>query len=407
MNRLSDAHSVLSGKTENFLPSAEAAPMGRKRRVHYFLFGIASFGQLVAEVFWLRNLFDHPDNVFTIMTHPPTEQVNQACYDFVMRGIDVRHISPDFRLPREGRGVRELDGDLYVAEDGAWLENTFPVKMNGRNPSFYYSLTEEDREQGRRLWSRLKIPADAPVVVFHNRENGWRPDLTYHTYRNADIERCLPAIDYLVKRGYYVIRIGDRSCKRLPAMSDRVLDMPFHPSYHPSVEWYCTAMCRFFVSVPSGPLSLAVAFNKPVVWVNSPIGSYHWGNPQDLLLPKKYYSQRLKRYLTYAEIVTTPLIDYIRTEEFSRFGVELHENTPDELLASVQEMDARLESRDPYLASRRQVQERFKAIQGMGHQFCQHARQRYNWYCMIYSHMQLSNAFVRQNPWFLDLQPWR
>ena len=47
---------------------------------------------------------------------------------------------------------------------------------------------------------------------------------------------------------------------------------------HPSVEWYCTAMCRFFVSVPSGPLSLAVAFNKPVVWVNSP-------NVRDLRTP--------------------------------------------------------------------------------------------------------------------------
>lgn len=406
MNPLPDAKSPVSVEMPVSGYSAVGAPTGRPRRVSYFLYGIDSFGQLVAEVFWLRNLFDQPDNLFTIITHPPNERVNRACYDFVLRGVDVRHI-PDYRLPKEGRGIHEANGDLYVLEDGAWLENTFPVKMCGRNPSFYYSLTPTDREEALRLWSRLGIPADAPVVVLHNRESGWRPTLTYHSYRNADIERCLPAIDYLLNRGYYVVRIGDRSVKPLPSLSDRLLDMPFHPLYHPSVELYCTAMCRFFISVPSGPLSFAVAFNKPVVWVNSPIASYHWGNPQDLLVPKKYYSHRLKRFLTCAEIVTSPLIDFVRTEEFSRFGVELYENTPEELLSSVQEMDARLNGRDPYSATRRQVHERFKTIQGMGHRFCQHARQRYNWYCMMSSHMQLSNAFVGLNPGFLEDQMWR
>jgi putative glycosyltransferase (TIGR04372 family) len=406
MNPSLDTQPTVSVPLPNPARSGEGVPVGQRRRIFYFLYGIASFGQMVAEVFWLRNIFDQPGNLFTIITHPLTDRVNQACYDFVMRGIDVRHI-PDYRLPKYGRGIHGVNGDLYVVEDGAWLENTFPAKMCGRNPSFHYSLTPEDREQGRRLWSRLGIPADAPVVVLHNRESGWQPTLTYHSYRNADIERCLPAVDYLLRRGYYVVRIGDRSVKPLPKLSDRLLDMPFHPLYHPSVELYCTAMCRFFVSVPSGPLSFAVAFNKPVVWINSPIVSYHWGNPLDLLVPKKYYSHRLKRYLTYAEIVTSPLIDFSQTEEFSRFGVELHENTPDELLRSVQEMDARLDSQDPYSASRRQVHDRFKAIQGKGHRFCQHVRQRFSWYGMMYSHMQLSNAFDRQNPWFLEDQPWR
>jgi hypothetical protein len=69
--------------------------------------------------------------------------------------------------------------------------------------------------------------------------------------------------------------------KPLPRLSDRLLDRPFHPLYHPSVELYCTAMCRFFVGVPSDPSTFAVAFSKPRVWVNSPIVSYHWGNGID------------------------------------------------------------------------------------------------------------------------------
>ena len=181
----------------------------RRRRVVYFLYGIASFGQLVAEVFWLRNIFDQPDNLFTIITHPPTDRVNRACYDFVMRGIDVHHI-PNYCLPKDGRGIHEVNRDIHVMEDGSWLENSFPVKVYGRKPSFIYSLTPEDTKQGQRCMARFGIPAEAPIVVLHNRESGWQPTLTYHSYRNADIERCLPAVEYLLSRGYYVIRIGDR-----------------------------------------------------------------------------------------------------------------------------------------------------------------------------------------------------
>jgi hypothetical protein len=32
--------------------------------------------------------------------------------------------------------------------------------------------------------------------------------------------------------------------KPLPRLSDRLLDMPFHPLYHPSVELYCTGWAR-------------------------------------------------------------------------------------------------------------------------------------------------------------------
>lgn len=386
--------------------SATGDSIRRPRRIYYFLYGIASFGQLVGEIFWLRNIFNQPENQFTVITHPPTERVNRVCYDFVMRGIEVRQI-PDYRLPATGRGIHEYDGDWYVIEDAAWLENTFPVALNGRRPSFYYSLTAEDRRQGNRFLARFGIPADAPLVVIHNRESGWQPSLTYHSYRNADIHRCLPTIEYLLRRGYYVVRLGDKSMKPLPRLSDRLLDMPFHPQYQPSVELYCTAMCRFFVSVPSGPLSFAVAFNKPVVWIHSPIASYHWGNPQDLLVPKKYYSHRLNRNLTYSEIVTSPLVDFVQTDEFTKFGVELHENTPDEILRSVQEMEACLEGRDPDDPSRRRVFEQFKAIQESGHRFCQHIRPRFRWYSMVYSQMQLSNAFVRDNPWFLEEGAWK
>lgn len=404
MNRLLNIPSPTLDKTCGFLPSPGDHSEQEARRVWYFLFGIDSFGQLVGEVFWLRNLFAQAGNRFTVITHPPIGRVNRACYDFVMRGMDVRHL-PGYRLPKEPRGILQDQANVYVLEDAAWLENTFPA-VCGRNPSFYYSLTAEDREQGHRLLARFGIPAGAPLVVLHNRESGWQPSLTYHSYRNADIERYLPAIEYLLGRGYYVIRLGDKSMKPLPRLSDRLLDMPFHPMYQPSVELYCTAMCRFFVSVPSGPLSFAVAFNKPVLWINSPLASYHWGNPQDLLVPKKYYSHRLKRYLTCTEIVTSPLIDFIRTEDFTKFGVELHENTPEEIVQSVQEMEARLDCRDLDSASRRRVHERFKAIQEMGHRFCQHARQQFRWYSMIYSQMQLSNGFCLANPWFLEDGVW-
>jgi len=57
---------------------------------------------------------------------------------------------------------------------------------------------------------------------------------------------------------------------------------------------------------------------------------------------KKYYSAKEQRYLSYEEILKSPMIDWFRANDFEKAGVTLEENSPREILATVQEMHSRI-----------------------------------------------------------------
>lgn len=381
----------------------------QRKKVIFALKPINRIGELVGEIFMLRNIFDDEEYDFVILTHCPDDdlKVNKVCYDFVMRGLTVCHPPSDkvYNWPTD-KGIQETDGNIYVYLGIPELHCSFIQKVKGRKPSFYYSLTDKDIERGNRLRDIFEIPRDAPIVTLHNRESGYLSQLTYHSYRNANIENYIPAIEYLVGRGYYVVRLGDKSMKALPCISDRVIDMPFHRYYSPHVELHFIPSSKFMISVPSGPSQFSFAFDVPVLWINAPIQSIIQGNENDLFVPKKYYSHILKRYLTYGEIVTSPLADFYRAKKYEKFGVELHENSPEEILQATREMDARLEGKYDSDENINAVNERVKKVELKGHCFQQHACPEHPFLAMYWSKMQISNEYIKMNRYFLEERQW-
>ncbi|MBN1817471.1 MAG: TIGR04372 family glycosyltransferase [Sedimentisphaerales bacterium] len=365
----------------------------------------AAIGQLTAEPFWIRNLFDPRTYDYHIITPPLNDKVNRAVYDFVLRGMSIRQI-PDFQWPQGAEGIREDGNHVYYFHKASWMEHTFAYWMHNRKPDFYYSLNEKDREKAIQVRKRFHIPLEAEIVVVHNREPGWRPELKYHSYRDADINNYVPAMQYLSERGYYIVRIGDKSHRPLPNISHRVIDLPVHPQYSPDADLYLTAQSKFFISAPSGPLSLAVGFGIPVLWVNMPVLAGVWSNPGDVFVPKRYYSRHLSRYLSYSEIVTSDLLHYFRTEEYEKFGVELQENTAEELLRAVREMDARLRGDYADTGTLQTIQDRVKTIELQGHNRRRHACPQYPFFSIYLSQMQLSCEFLKINPWFIEERHW-
>jgi len=99
-------------------------------------------------------------------------------------------------------------------------------------------------------------------------------------------------------------------------------------------------------------------------------------------------------------------LDFLRSQEFERLGVELHENTSEELLRAVQEMDARVAGRYGDPAGLRMMCERVKRIEQRGHNWRRHHRPDYPFYSIYLSGMHLSGEFQRLNPWFVEERFW-
>lgn len=380
--------------------------MPSKQRVLYFLQLPHRLGQLVAEVWFLRNMFDDDDYEFVVITPPLDERVNKACYDFVTRDLTVVQKSPNEVQWSTTNGIRQVDGDIYVYQGAFDFSLDFFKRFHHEKPGFYFSFSEQDRKRSLRLREMFNIPHDARIVTLHNRESGYLPGAKYHDYRNASIRNYLPAVQYLMDRDFYVVRIGDKTMEPLPAMGDRVIDMPFHPLYSHFVELHFIEQSKFLLSVPSGPCSVSMTLNVPTLIVNMPVHARCYLNDHDLCLPKRYYSRHLERYLTYGEIICSPVVDYYRTEEYERFGVELHENSADEILQTVKEMDARIDA--TYSAGEQvdQINTRIKRIQRRGDCFRRHYCEQFPFFSPYHLRAQISNEFIGMNPWFVEDRNW-
>jgi putative glycosyltransferase (TIGR04372 family) len=382
-----------------------------KKKVMYILAQIDRIGELAGEVFHLRNLYPDDKYEVTVITYPPhtKPRTNLSCYEIVMRGIQIAHTTNDDVIcfahknwKRLGaNAVQETENGIYVSLHPSALRTEFLLKIvqNG-GPRFFFKLNESDLEKGRELRRRFGIPQEAQVVTLHVREAGYLPKLAYHSYRDAQIENFIPAVQYLVQQGYYVVRLGDTTMKRLPPISPQVVDAPFHEAYTDMVDPYFIATATFHMGSQAGPFSIARGFGVPILLVNNPILAADWGLRQNLFVPKKYFSRHLQRYLRYEEILSS-FLDTHRSDDFERNGIELHDNTPQEILRAVMEMLLRLRAKYPLDKQTNRRYECIEELQRRAHEYRRRCQSEPPSYAMYGSQMQFSNEFLEMNPSFL------
>ncbi|MCK4598750.1 TIGR04372 family glycosyltransferase [Candidatus Bipolaricaulota bacterium] len=223
------------------------------------------------------------------------------------------------------------------------------------------TLSSSDYERGWRCLQELGVPQDAWFVCLHVREGGYLPRLAYHSYRDADIFTYLLAVESIVERGGWVIRMGDPTMKPLPRMT-RVIDYVHSEVRCDWMDVFCFSQCRFILGTTSGPCNVSLVFGVPCALTNfAPMGHGAFSG-RDVWIPKLYRSVSEQRYLTFAEVLKSPLRGLYRTKDFDADGVSLVDNRPEEIRDLAVEMMDRLDGNLHYSAEDERFQRRFKAL---------------------------------------------
>ena len=184
-----------------------------------------------------------------------------------------------------------------------------------------------------RWRARMGLPEDAWFVCLHVREQGFRKD--QGSWRSADINNYIGAIEEVTSRGGWVVRMGDTTMKKLPLM-ERVIDYPFTEAKNDLLDVYLVSECRAFIGTSSGLLEVPIMFQRPIILTNMP--NWLWGFPLkrgDIGLLKHIYSKSKNRFLSVHEWVTEGSAgNFYRT-----IGDDyiLYENDPKELRMVVKE----------------------------------------------------------------------
>lgn len=211
------------------------------------------------------------------------------------------------------------------------------------------SFTREEEERGAALLRDMGIPPGSRIVCFHARDNAYldaampEVDWGYHAYRDVDVDTYSAGLKELVDRGYYAIRMGRAANKPLSWNSPRLVDYATSAWRSDFADMYLVSRCHFFMGNSCGLDSVAALFRKQWLVVNLiPIKLISGWSPNYLFIFKKLRLVRENRFLTFKEMIDSEAGLYLRAAQYKAHGLEVVNNTPEEILDAVDEKEQRL-----------------------------------------------------------------
>ena len=161
------------------------------------------------------------------------------------------------------------------------------------------------------------------------------PDLTRNVpttlKRKASIDNFILAAEELASRGYFVFRMGKIVSSPLKSNNHKIIDYASSNSRNDFMDIYLGAKCTFCISASSGFDGVATTFRRPLVQIVVPLLDAKTEHKKVLILTKHHFSKKKKRNLTLSEIALSEIANCAATKQFEALGVELIENSPEEI----------------------------------------------------------------------------
>ncbi|KHK00281.1 TIGR04372 family glycosyltransferase [Desulfovibrio sp. TomC] len=264
-----------------------------------------------------KALLDKFSLLFPYIEIPPSE-LNNSAFAHAKLPLSVIPLS-------DGRIVGLFEAALLAEQK--WQQKFSSPVLN---------LSEEEQQQGKSELSRLGIPKDAWFVGMHVRED-------LHSSRNlcnADITTYYKAISNIVKRGGYVVRIGNKNMPPLPTMKN-VVDLAHNAARTPFLDMYICGASKFFIGTSSGPLAVPPCFNVPTIYTNAFLFRTHWYS-QGLRVPI-LYKNKSGQLLTVDSLLETPFTNTLNPALLDQLGIIPVFNTSSDICDAVDEMFDRID----------------------------------------------------------------
>ena len=255
---------------------------------------------------------------------------------------EIALLEEDARAAEDYLPMHDIFGKgLWAPIAGATVQKAWEDKGRG-------SLLKLDDDTINRGWENLErmgVPHGAWFVGLHVRDSGYHGgrEGDSQSSRDSDVRTYLPAIGAIVRRGGWVIRMGDRSAAPLPSVPGLV-DYA-HSSWRSDwMDIFLCAMSRFYIGTQSGLGFVPPVFGVPTVmtnWISLAL-PFWYGN--GVFIPKLLYSEPEKRILSFSEILSTNL-GYTQVGlDFARRQIRWVNNSPEDIRKVVEEMMDRIDN---------------------------------------------------------------
>jgi len=205
------------------------------------------------------------------------------------------------------------------------------------------SFDKKEVEYGKDMLEKLNIAT--PYVCIFARDSNYlktnfhHDDYSHHDYRDCDIKTYNKAIEYLIQKGFTVVRMGSSALKPSSFKHENFLDYSFSEIKNDFMDIFLISECTFMLGNTSGLVDVCNAFSVPRVGVNHmPIDHAPYATSKDIFIPKKLlFNGKYLGLYEYLNMMEYSNLNHWDANSYRQLNITIEDNSENEILSIVKE----------------------------------------------------------------------
>jgi putative glycosyltransferase (TIGR04372 family) len=231
--------------------------------------------------------------------------------------------------------------DHYWALLRAAVHRTHDARNDFRHNQWHFTLPPYYHVVGEAFCAERGIDLRKPMIVMHVRDKGYH-GIARQSFRDSSVEGYRAAVEYLLARGYQVVRIGDVTMPKLTVKVPGYFELPFLDNYRHELDPFLIARSRFMIGCQSGPCAFARALGVPILTINAVLHYTLLPSTREIACFKRYFktNEGVRREMSIHEALDARADQLDNSYHFEREGISVENATAEEILAATRDMDA-------------------------------------------------------------------
>ena len=241
--------------------------------------------------------------------------------------------------------LRILDDKYKIYLRFKWSQDIFNLFI--KNDKIIFDPVISNNQNKDTNFTKLK---NNKFLLFSCRDNAYKEKnhgtkLNYHSYRNDSLINYEKSFTSL-KKQFNIVRFGSVVSEKVK--SEGIFDYSFSEDRNEINDLWLMKNCYIYIGTGSGPDTLAINYQKPIVYTNwlHPSNIFGFHSPVNLIF-KKIFDKKNNEYISYKKLIDKnnigvsgkPLGLLYTNQELEENHLIAEENSADEIENAIKELD--------------------------------------------------------------------
>ena len=241
--------------------------------------------------------------------------------------------------------LRILDDKYKIYLRFKWSQDIFNLFI--KNDKIIFDPVISNNQNKDTNFTKLK---NNNFLLFSCRDDAYKEKihgkkLNFHSYRNDSLINYEKSFTSL-KKQFNIVRFGSVASEKVK--SEGIFDYSFSEDRNEINDLWLMKNCYIYIGTGSGPDTLAINYQKPIVYTNwlHPSNIFGFHSPVNLIF-KKIFDKKNNEYISYKKLIDKnnigvsgkPLGLLYTNQELEENHLIAEENSADEIENAIKELD--------------------------------------------------------------------